>query len=176
MHLNSTTALSDYDKATLFNNYFHSVFSSSYHCPQSTPSHHPLPLLYAISESDIYTALQSIDPTKATGLDGINPKLLKYCATTLTSPLHHLFTQCLSQSNIPSEWRTHSITPIHKSGDKTSITNYRPISLLCCTSLILERIIYSKIIVSITDTVITKYQFSFLANRSTIQQLLIFLN
>ena len=56
-----------------------------------------------ISESDILEVLTSLDPTKASGLDNIGPNLLKYCSIALAAPLHHLFSMCIHQCNIPSE-------------------------------------------------------------------------
>ena len=91
------------------------------------------------------------------------------------APLLYLFSQCLAHHTIPSEWRIHSITSIHKSGDRDNISNYRPISLLSCTSKILERIIYNKIINFITNSV-SNHQFGFLKHRSSVQQLLLLLN
>jgi len=43
-------------------------------------------------------------------------------------------------------WRIHEITPLPKKGDLSCVNNYRPISLLCIISKILESIIYEKII------------------------------
>ena len=40
----------------------------------------------------------------------------------------------------------HLITPIHKSGDKTTVKLYQPISLHCVVSKAFERIVYDKII------------------------------
>ena len=68
------------------------------------------------------------------------------CALALYEPLSHLFSLTLSQHYLPAQWCMHLITPIHKSGDKTTVKNYRPISLLCIVSKVLERIIYDKII------------------------------
>jgi len=106
--------------------------------PQSTVSD------ISISEDDVYSALVSLDPTKSMGIDGISPKLLKHCALALYQPLHHLFLLTLSQSYIPEEWRTHLITPILKSGDKSKVNNYRPISLLCSVSKVLEKSFMTK--------------------------------
>ena len=53
--------------------------------------------------------------------------------------------------------------------------NYRPISLLCVSSKVLERIVYNQIIEFVTNN-ISVNQFGFLHNYSTLQQLLIFTN
>ena len=37
------------------------------------------------------------------------------------------------------------ITPIFKDGDRMSVKNYRPISLLCNVSKVLERLIFDKV-------------------------------
>ena len=58
---------------------------------------------------------------------------------------------------------------------KHSPYKYRPISLLSNTSKVLEQLIYNEVISKITDF-ISNVQFGFLKNRSTLQQLLIFVN
>ena len=63
------------------------------------------------------------------------------------------------------------ITPIPKKGSLTEIKNYRPISLLCVLSKVLERIIYNKVIEFIRPK-LSEFQFGFLKNRSALQQLL----
>lgn len=94
------------------------------------------------SESDVLEALYDLDPSKAKGIDGIGPNVLKHCALALYQPLHHLFNKSLVDHCLPTEWRIHNITPIFKSGDRACVSNYRPISLLCCASKVLERIIF----------------------------------
>ena len=99
-----------------------------------------------ISVSDVYNILISLDPAKAMGIDCIGPGLLKHCAQALCVPLHYLFSFSLHNQCIPSIWKVHKITPVYKSGDKNSATNYQPILLLCSVSKVLERLIYNKII------------------------------
>ena len=65
-----------------------------------------------------------------------------------------------------------AIKPIFKSGDKGSIRNYRPISLLCIVSKVLEKIVYNNIVDFVTKS-ISANQFGFLKGRSTLQQLLL---
>ena len=116
-------------------------------------------------------------PHIATGidLDLIAPRVLKSCACTLSLPLLHLFTTSLNTSSIPYEWKIHKIIPVYKSNDKTSVTNYRPISLLCNVSKVFERLIYDKVISTCTvANSITPHQFGFQKGHSTLRQLLPF--
>ena len=76
---------------------------------------------------------------------------------------------------MPAEWKMHKIVSVYKSGDKTYVKNYRPISHICVVSKVLERLIYDKIINSVSNC-ITQYQFGFQRNASTQQQLLIYFN
>ncbi len=119
--------------------------------------------------------LTSLNPTKAQGIDGIGPKILRSCASALYVVIHHLFTMSLWYYKIPFEWKVHCIVPIYKSGDKSSVTNYRPISLLCCISKVLERLMYDKIF-PFVGRMISTAQFGFLKNHSCLQQLLTFLD
>ena len=174
----NVSAVSDYHKACLFNQYFHSVFTKSYfELPPVSGLTTPLINIseITISELDVYKALSSLDTTKASGCDGISAKLLKHCAIVLYQPLHHLFSLSLCQHYIPLEWRTHQIRPIFKSGKKQDVKNYRPISLFCVVSKVLERLVFDNVI-DVVRSLIYKGQFGFLKGHSSLQQLLIFWN
>ncbi len=177
MHFNDKSALSDSDKAHLFNVFFESVYSKP--LPNITRNHaNPMQStldLINITDLDVLNILSSLDPSKASGIDGIGPRLLRTCADGLYRVFHHLFTMCLWYCQIPCEWKLHCIVPVFKSGDKSSIKNYRPISLLCCISKVLERLIYNKLFHFISNS-ISPFQFGFLKNHSCLQQLLVFLH
>uniref|UniRef100_A0A1X7TVM9 Reverse transcriptase domain-containing protein n=1 Tax=Amphimedon queenslandica TaxID=400682 RepID=A0A1X7TVM9_AMPQE len=145
----SQSATSSFDKAELFNKYFFSVFTQrtsvstfNYDTPPPNCDHVSS---ICCEEDEVYRVLSSLDGSKALGIDGIGPLYLKKCAVALTPPITHLFNLSLSSHSLPLEWRTHLIKPIFKSGDKCSVTNYRPISLLPVISKVLERIILNKI-------------------------------
>ena len=173
--LNSTSATSDEEKANLFNEYSHSVYSPDSSC-NALPTITVAPNLSDtdISIHDTFTALTNLDPLKATGIDGIGPRLLKTCSTPLCTPLQHLSSMSLKNASIPSEWKIHKITPIFKSSEKPSVCNYRPISLLSSVSKVLERLIYKAI--GFLYPSFSCSQFGFQEGRSTLQALLIFLS
>jgi len=109
------------------------------------------------------------------GIDSISPKVLKHCALAIFEPVNHLFQLSLDQGYLPQEWKLHLVTPVFKSGDRSLVNNYRPISLLCIISKVLERLIFDHIIDYLSSKVLNTHQFGFLRGKSTIQQLLLFL-
>ena len=140
MNLESLTANTDHSIASLFNQYFHSV----YHDPSSFPNIDDLPSMHdslssiTITAADVFEALVSLDVEKSPGMDKISSRVLQSCAEPLTEPLLHLFSQSLRYATLPTNWKVHKIVPIPKAGDPHSVKNYRPISLLSNTSKVFE--------------------------------------
>ncbi len=90
---------------------------------------------------------------------------------SLLHPVQSLFNMCLSTNSLPAEWKVHKIKPIPKKGNPLIISNYRPISLLCILSKVLESLIYHKIIDFIRPK-LSELQFGFVKNKSCLTQLL----
>ena len=88
----------------------------------------------SIEVNDVFECLLSLDVTKGPGCDNINPRLLKHCATSLVTPITSLLQESTRLCTLPEEWKFHKIRPIHKKGDPTNVSKYRPISLLCILS------------------------------------------
>ena len=161
-------------KANALNNFFHSTFSvSNFFLPpieeMPTPSHQLHDIVF--DPLEVYEELLSLDTSKAMGCDNLHPALLKMSALQIYEPVSMLFDLCLSSGLLPEEWKIHKIVSIPKKGDLTLIKNYRPISLLCMFSKILERIVYKHIIDFIRPQ-LSKNQFGFLKGRSCLSQLL----
>ncbi|CAB3374421.1 Hypothetical predicted protein [Cloeon dipterum] len=77
----------------------------------------------------------------APGSDGITAPFLKNCAEALSSSLCHIFRRSLSTGEIPADWKSAIVTPIHKDGPKEDVRNYRPISNTSLVGKVLERIV-----------------------------------
>ena len=154
---------SDKEKAEMFNNYFYSIYISSHFIlPNMEELAKPTNSISDIllSYEEVYQVLSTLQIKKACGPDGIGPSVLQACASSLTPILHHLFSFSLNNGVVPTEWKLHAITPVFKSGDKSNVKNYRPISLLCNISKALERLVYNKVLDYYSSS-ISHYQFGF---------------
>ena len=85
--------------------------------------------------------LHNLQPDKATGPDNIPAKVLRECSAELATPLSTLFQLCFNQGVFPSKWKSASVIPIHKRDSKSDPPMYRPISLLCIISKVMEAVI-----------------------------------
>ena len=88
--------------------------------------------------------------------------------------LGFLFNACINQGSIPNEWKTHLIVPVHNSGDKADIINYRPISFQCTVSKVLECFIYWSMFDFVSPR-LSHQQFGSFENRSCNHKLLLLL-
>ena len=75
---------------------------------------------------------------------------------------------------MPATWKPENVNPVLKTGDLHSVENYRPISLLCVVSKVLEKCIYNHCYISISISIserLHKFQHGFLPGRNCIAQL-----
>ena len=140
---------------------------------------HPLPDFEArthqvlsnicITPKKVATVIQSLDPSKATGPDGIPVVVLQRCCPELAPVLSKLYNKLLSQSCFPSCWKIPNVIAAFKnSGDRSDSGNYRPISLLPIVSKVFESLIASSIIRHADSLkLFSDCQYGFRATRST---------
>lgn len=97
-----------------------------------------------ISADFVRKALSSLRVKKASGMT-IPTRLLKDGAEILAGPLAFIYNLSLKSGSIPTEWKSATVTPIHK-GDKTcDPTNYRPISVLPAVMKIFEKAVHRQL-------------------------------
>ena len=164
-----------YDIANLFNKYFSDQFSS--------PSKYEIdvnfdndPLLdHSFHELDVFDLLRKMNANKAAGPDGIQSKIMKFCAKGLAKPLTIIFNKCFLSGALPKKWKLANVVPVFKKGDKASVTNYRPISLTCLPMKIFEYLIRD-LILNKCEHLIRDTQHGFRNNKSCITQMLPFVD
>ena len=83
--------------------------------------------------------------SKSPGLDDIDVRLLKTAAPIICKSLSFICNLSLATSVFPSEWKKAKVVPIFKAGNKCSVENYRPISILSIISKIIERAVHDQI-------------------------------
>ena len=116
-------------------------------------------------------ALRNLNPDKALGPDGIPGRILKESAQTIAPSLTLLFNKSLHFAVVPHEWKLANVVPIFKKGVKDHVQNYRPISLLCVVSKLLERCVLNHIWDHLQE-VINDCQHGFMPSRSCTSQLI----
>ena len=82
-----------------------------------------------------------INATKASGPDLISPRLLKEGANIIARTYSIIFNHSLDQGYFPKTWKEANVT-IYKQDNKSSPSNYRPISLLSQSAKVMERCVY----------------------------------
>ena len=166
------------DKADAFKSFFrhHSDIETS---NAQLPSNSNLPECALtninVTENDVIDLLKDIDVTKATGPDGISPRLLKEAGSAISEPLSKLFNLSLKTKTVPDIWKRANVIPIYKKGKKTKIHNYRPISLLSCVGKLCERVVFKYTFINdyfCTNFLLSIYQSGFQPGDSTVNQLI----
>ena len=108
------------------------------HLPSDTPTAHNLNLPFTMEE--VEAGLRRLNNGRSGGLLGYTSELLRYGKHPVSEEVpvpEHLLAPCItalfnmafSTGTIPEAWRTSLVTPIHKRGDATDPSNYRPIAV-----------------------------------------------
>ncbi len=88
----------------------------------------------------VHKELSTLDTSKIPGPDQLNPKFLKWLATSLAEPLTDLFNNFLATAVVSGDWNAELICSIFKTGDYEDVANYQPMSLTSVVCKVFERI------------------------------------
>ena len=130
---------------------------------------------YVLSGGDIIDAIDSIPWKFSSGPDGIPGFLLKKCVFTLAVPLLSLFNRSLLLGMFPGYWKFSFLKPIHKSGPKEQVENYRAISTQSEIPKLLDHLVTSRLSWDCRHFMNVE-QHGFRSARSTTSNLLIYEN
>ena len=118
--------------------------------------------------------LLNVTPDKATGPDKIPCRLLKEAAHELSPVLTDIFTSSLRSESLPKDWKLARVAPVFKKGNTNEPANYRPTSLMCVCSKLLEHIICHHIREHLDNlSILFVFQHGFRSGHSCISQLLV---
>lgn len=98
------------------------------------------------STCGIELLLLKLNTAKGGGPDGFTNHFFKICARSIAPFLKILFEKSLAEASLPNDWKISAVVPVHKSGLRSDVVNYRPISLTCVACKVLEHILYTSIV------------------------------
>ena len=124
---------------------------------------------FTVSAKEVAKLIRALDSTKATGPDNIPVVVLKNISPELSPILAKVFNKCIQQNCFPSSWKISSVCPVYKNaGDRSSPSQYRPISLLSIMSKLLESVINKRVTRHLTkNNLLCDEQYGFRSSRST---------
>ena len=166
------------EKAEIFNQYFASmndVKGSDDKVPGPIMVNPMAPGLkeMTFSSEDLKKAIRSMRTDSATGFDGVSYHALKMTSDSIAPYLTKLMNACMNAGIMPSSWKRANVSPIHQKGSISDKTNYRPISLLSCTSKLMERMVSDQLWAYLEgNSLLRPEQYGFRRGSSTLDQLL----
>ena len=128
----------------------------------------------SVTALDVQREIATLDPNSSMGADGIHPRLLLRCSSSLSQPLSLIYNASLNERLLPIEWLSSQITPIFKKGPRTDPLNYRPVAITSVPCKVLEKAIVSHIRPYLEDNqLLSEHQYGFRSKHSTIDQLIV---
>ena len=126
-----------------------------------------------IEENDIIEIIRKLNPKKAHGVDEISIAILKMCPHEIAVPLKMIYTKAIDSGQYPHLWKKANVQPVHKKNIRQLVENYRPISLLCISGKIFEKLMFDSMYLFFnSNSLISVNQFGFRPGDSAINQLL----
>ena len=130
-----------------------------------------------ITRDEVAAASKEISLNSAPGPDAIPPVVYNRFAEELAEPIAKIWRLSLDNALLPEGKAQSIVTPIHKGGERCLPANYRPVALTNHLIKIFERIVRKKITEHMdTNNLFNQSQHGFRAGRSTVTQLLQFLD
>ena len=172
---NDSYAFTDSEKCNLLNDYFCSISTindSNIDLPEYNKRTNSSLSNIIIHPTEVIDVLSNIKLKKTSGLDGINHRMLKNTGWSIAIPFCKLFNLSLQANSFPVLWKLAHVMPSFKKGDRSLVSNYRPISLVSCVGKTFGRVIFKHVYNNlITNSLKYQYQSGFLPGHSTVHHL-----
>lgn len=124
-------------------------------------------------DENLKRTIYSLKNTKSTGDDGIALQYVKDSLFITLPYIRTIINTSIVTKKFPDQWKHALVVPIHKSGDKSETSNFRPISLLPVLSKILGKAIAIQLMSYMEDNkLMHKKQYAYQSKTSTEDALL----
>jgi hypothetical protein len=126
-----------------------------------------------ITVEELNNAIGKLQDKTSLDRNNISMYLLKKVISRISDPVLHIFNKSLQFGIVPSNLKIAKVVPIFKSGDAQDMNNYRPISLLCSFSKILEKIVFLRLMdYLVANNILSEKQYGFRSKHSTYHPML----
>ena len=124
-------------------------------------------VIWPTNFNEVLSILNSFN-NKGNSVYDIRPKLLKEITLKVIPVIVYLFNMCIINGVYPKVLKVARVVPIYKSGDRSIVSNYRPISNLSIFNKIFETLINNRMQSFITKhNIISRSQYGFRKGLST---------
>ena len=173
--INGSIISNNKSKADILNNQFSKVFTQEKLSNIPDIGYDRIPAIdsLSITTNGVAKQLSLLKTNKASGPDAIPPWFLKESAAEIAPILTNIFQDSIESGTVPSRWKSANVCDVFKKGKKSHPSNYRPISLTCIASKILEHIVHSHVTKQFEHNILTDCQHGFRSKRYTELQLIL---
>ena len=98
--------------------------------------------LEEIETNEIDTIIGNLNPNKSSDF---SPRILQFFRNQISPTLAVLFNKCMFSGIFPDVLKIAKVIPLYKSGTRSEVSNYRPISLLPVISKIFEKLLHKRL-------------------------------
>ena len=121
--------------------------------------------------------MDKITKKRTAGYDEVPPFILKNAAVYLAEPLIHIVNTSFKTGVFPDALKMSIICPLYKKGDKTNVSNYRPLALQSVFSKFLENAYSARLVAFLeSNGLLSDSQHGFRKARSTTTAITQFVN
>lgn len=159
-----------------FNEYF-SAIASSLESQIPPPSNDPLNnvsvnandsfYLFPVNVGELQNIVSSLK-NSSSGLDSIPVTMFKKCFHLISNNVAALINKSFTDGSFPDALKLARLIPVHKSGCKCTLENYRPISILPFMSKLFEKCMSNRLVNFFEkNSLFSQHQFGFRKGRNT---------
>ena len=125
------------------------------------------------NSTEIFDVINSFSSSNCEDPVKISPRLYKLGAQQLSIILTKMINECFLRGHFPACLKNAKVIPIFKDGKLDELGNWRPISITCCTSKLIEKLIKNRLVPFLKrNHILSKYQFGYRSQHSTTHAIL----
>jgi len=122
---------------------------------------------------EVFNELWSIMIHLSSGPDDISARFFKETSFILSDIINFLFNKSLQTGVFHDKWKTSYVTQIFKKGDRSQVSNYRPISKISILPKLFSKLVNNQIF-PLCEKIICNKQHGFRPKHSSVTNLCIF--